>query len=149
MQDTTANAPSGVAQAWQRTKARAFSRFSTGCLVTAVIAEMAWFLAFWSIVLRARIACGVWPRAGHFEGAEFVPSTIDPSVFQLHAASVWFGLMAIVYMLPFALLFLLASVPLRGLRQDWRLVAVFVAVSALLAWNLLRDPGAFFLWFVD
>ncbi len=73
---------------------------------------------------------------------------MDPSGLGLHTRLVWAAFFVMLYASPFALLGLLASAPIRSLRQDPRLVVAFVASSALAA-TVLLDPGNFFRWLMD
>ena len=127
----------------------AFQNLPSTFLAAATVATAAWLLAFWSLVLRARVSTGVWPQPRSGSLFDYRPSTVDPHVFEAHGGFVWAAFFAMYYAVPFALLVLLVSLPFRSLRQDHRLVGAFALVVALAATTWFLDPGNFFLWFID
>ncbi|MFT7463757.1 MAG: hypothetical protein ACI9EF_002104 [Pseudohongiellaceae bacterium] len=112
-------------------------------LVTCALIPAASLCAFYSYVLRARLALGAWPRPYRPD-----PKSLgfeihhDIVVLLLEAASlspIAFALCALVHQ----------AVPqLRERRMGWA-VTIFLASYALWWVGLLLDPGSFHEWFFD
>jgi len=142
-----ASGKAGLTQ-WTRT---AFRTFSSGCVAIGTLGLAGWLLGFWSLVVRARIATGEWPqpRSGTPLDYDYRPTTIDPSAFGVHATLVWSGLGILLTAVPFVVIFLLASVPIRSMRADARLVRAFIVLGVLAGVTVFLNPGSFFRWFLD
>src|SRR5689334_14018564 len=132
-----------------RTTRIVFRSLSSTFLAAGTLASTIWLLGFWSLVVHARLRTGTWPEPSGGVFPNHWPSTIDPKAFGWHCDFVVFGLFAMYYAVPFALLVLLASVPLKSMRQDRRLVGAFVTSVSIAALTVFLDPGRFFLWFLD
>lgn len=118
---------------------------------TGLLAPAGWLLAFGSLVLRARLATGEWPRGrsgNYFEGT-MVPETIDPKALGLHSDVAFLWAMLLVYIVPLVLLMLGVSIFDKRLRQPPWMIAVFFASSALAGLTLFLDPGGFVEWLAD
>ncbi len=133
----------------ERTTRIAFRSLSSTFLAAGTFAAFAWLLGFWSLVMRARISSGAWPEPRSTVMSAWPPVSVDPDAFTCHTHVVWVELMLMYYAVPFALLVVLASVPLRSMRQDRRLVGAFSVSTSLAAVTVFLDPGGFFLWFLD
>lgn len=125
------------------------ARFSSVFLAVATLPAIAWLLAFWSLVLRARFLCGEWPHAARGAFFDHVPSSIDPSVLGVHADAVWLGLIFVWYAIPLAFLCLLATGAFPRARPDAKLALAFGASAALVVATVLGNLGGFFTWFLD
>ncbi|GEM_PF-1359483 len=112
-------------------------------LVTCALIPAASLCMFYSFVLRARFALGVWP----------VPYRPDPKNlgFELHHEAVWLLLeAAFVSPIAFALCAVVHQVvpPLRQ-RHIGRSLVFFFVGYAMLWLALLADPGSFVEWLAD
>jgi len=132
-----------------RTMRVAFRSLSSIFLAAGTLATTFWLLGFWSLVVRARLSTGTWPQPSSGVFPNHRPSTIDPKVFVWHSTMTWIAFIAMSYVVPFALLVLVAGVPIKRLRQDRRLAGAFVLVTSIAAVTLFFDPGSFFLWMID
>lgn len=121
------------------------------CSAFVLLAPAGWLLAFWSLVLRARLVTGEWPhgRSGNPFLGTMRAETIDPGELGLHASAVTLGMVGLVPLVPLVLLFLGAGVFEKRLRQPAWLVLAFLVASALSAATLFLDPGGFVDWFAD
>lgn len=125
------------------------ARFSSVFLAVASVPAIAWLLAFWSLVLRARSVCGEWPHPARGTLLDHVDSSIDPTRLGVHADIVGFGLILVGYAIPLAFLCLVATAAFPRARPDARLALVFSASAALVVATVIGNLGDFFLWFVD
>ena len=132
-----------------RTMRVAFRSLASTFLAAGTLATTVWLLGFWSLVVRARLSTGTWPHPSSGVFPNHQPGTIDPKVFVWHSTMAWIAYFAMVYVVPFALLVLIAGVPIKRLRQDRRLAGAFVLVTSIAAVTLFFDPGRFFLWMID
>ena len=112
-------------------------------LMSCALIPAACLCMFYSFVLRARFALGVWPE----------PYRPDPKSlgFELHRGVVGVLLeAAFVSPIAFALFALVhQAVPrLRSRPMGWAIVS-FLAGYAMLWLALLLDPGSFVEWFFD
>jgi len=117
-----------------------------------LLAPAAWLLAFWSLVVRARLATGEWPYPRFVDlsqGEIVMHETIDPKALGTHATFVTFGIIGLIYFVPMVLLFLILGAFLPRLRQPPALVAAFLVASALVVATIIMDPGGFVEWFAD
>jgi hypothetical protein len=142
--------PSRCVSRRERAWGIAFQSLSSTFVAVATVATSAWLLGFWSLVVRVRISTGDWPRPRVYRVAfDLPPLSVDPSAFPWHTRALWIVMMLMYYAVPFALLALLASAPVRRIRPDRRLIGAFFASVALAAMTVLLDPGNFFDWFLD
>jgi hypothetical protein len=106
-------------------------------------APLLWAIAFWSFVLRARLALGRWPY----------PYNPDPQDlgFPLHHTLVVAGLPLTLTAVAMALMLALAFYRRLRLDRAHPALAAIVGVlglAALLVWGR-TDPGRFLAWFGD
>ena len=107
-----------------------------------------WVAAFWSLVLRARLHLGEWPRASRGVPPNFEPASIDPAYFGLHTTAVWLLLMPVV----FAWLWAFAVICVLDFSKDRRLGGISVAafgLGSLCIVATIVDLGGFWGWFLD
>ncbi len=109
-----------------------------------------WLGAFGALVVRARLYTGEWPRphdnpfaVGHR------PDTIRANAFPLLHSAVLLGFVALVFVLPGVILYLVGCIFSPALRPSRRLAVAFVALSALVTVIWVYDPFGFLLWFAD
>ena len=106
------------------------------------LVPLAWILAFYGYVLRARIALGYWPQPYRPD-----PKDLD---FVLHGAALFYAI-PVVACWPAVWV----CVPVwwglrhRGRRSIWASTALFW-LSYALWWVVIRcDPGQYVEWFFD
>jgi hypothetical protein len=120
-------------------------------VLAGVAITLTWLFAFWSLVVRARLATGEWPDAqsGNPIRGEFLPATIDPKFFQVHSTIVWTLLLAILVIVPAVGLMLPIGALAPRVKANRRVIVVFLLSVALAAATIYLDPWGRFEWFVD
>jgi len=113
-----------------------------------------WLTTFWSLVIRARITTGEWPRAqsgipSSGPLGDYHPSTIDPKVFALHDGLAWILLYIQFIVAPLAIVALVMSFPFTRARASRAMTAALLIASALAVATLWLNPFGFDDWFAD
>jgi len=106
---------------------------------------------FGSLVLRARLHLGHWPRpqSGNPFTGTYSPSSIDPKSFGLHCEVAYLFTLAAFYVVPVAAVTLVLSHLVPRTRPPAALTALFLCAAALAAGLIVLDPGGFAHWFAD
>jgi len=125
--------------------------FRVGLTTIGLLVPATWLLAFWSLVLHARLATGEWPhgRSGNYFEGTMRPETIDPNALGLHSDIVLLSAIALWWVVPVVLLLLCVGLFDKRLRQPPWMIVVFLGSSALAVATLFLDPGGFVDWLVD
>jgi hypothetical protein len=129
----------------------ASSRAHMGVVSAIVLFTPAiWLVAFWSLVLRARIHLGEWPHGsrGFLDGV-WQGASLDPSHFNLHAAAVWLLLPFAGMMIALGTILLVGSIGFRALRPSRFAALVFAVGSGLAIATVMLDLGGYWWWFLD
>jgi len=103
-----------------------------------------WFLLFYGLVTRVRLAYGYWPSPGRPDPCFF------SSTLTWHYVAIWASFPAVVIG---AIAFILLTI-LRyrsSFQQARHRIGITVFATAFAAWcfNVLADPGNFIAWFLD
>jgi hypothetical protein len=110
---------------------------------TLAFSPLAWFVAFWLFVLRARAVLGFWPTPYH-------PDPKDLG-FDLHYLAVVIGLpwaLAATLVLLLLIAFNYRQIKSAGARPV--LAGITGVMGLALSLGIGRqDPGRFFYWFAD
>jgi hypothetical protein len=122
--------------------------------LVGIVTVGAWLTTFWSLVIRARIATGEWPRAQYgipLSGplGDYRPSTIDPKAFALHDDLAWIFLYFQFIIAPLAIVVLVLSFPFARARASRAMTTAFLIACALAVATLWLDPFGFVDWFSD
>ena len=116
------------------------TRFRMPIVWLICLAPAGYLMLFYSFVLRARLALGIWPK----------PYQPDPKDlgFGVHYAAVLLGL-PLWMVSPMAVLLLVALQPRLGRRKIVLPVLVF-GLLYMVVWLVLRmDPRSFGYWLAD
>ena len=125
--------------------------FPFGLTTIGLFVPAAWALAFWSLVVHARLATGEWPhgRSGNYFEGTMRAETIDPKALGLHSDVVILSAVALWWVVPVVLVMLGVSIFDKRLRQRPWMIGLFLAGSVLASVTLILDPGGFVEWLAD
>ena len=112
-----------------------------------------WLMGAWlgALVVAARWHDGVWPHPHTMPSiSDPEPFTsVDPKAFPILYFAVLLGLLALAFVLPLVLGYLVGCIWSPALRPSRRVAGAFAALSSIVAVIWVCDPCGFLLWFAD
>ena len=115
------------------------------------VALWGWLVSFGLLLVRARLVAGHWPypRSGNPLLGTYRDGAPGPRELGALSDITFVWLIACFYVVPLAVLVLVASFFSRHTRPPATLTAVFLAALALAGTIVVLDPGGFLFWFGD